>query len=154
MSKYSRSVQVYNAVSKWLSGPGAAQTANVAKRIGMSSGVSAKRIADVAKQNKLTAAFVLFEMGTAGASLLADLSAEDSEVARLVEMFDTESDKVSETESVSDLPKFNNEFKWISDAIRVAGSFERLVNLKKALDLDYDTYKLYYAARETGRRLI
>lgn len=127
--------------------------ARAAARAGLSGRVSASKLAQMVKNNKMTAAFVLYETGSVGADLLAELAAQDAEIAKVVELFGMEPDSVSETESVTELYKFEDEFDIISTAVRQFGSFDRALAVRQAMALDPSVWKLYYQARETGRRL-
>lgn len=146
-------VRANSLISRFLQGSGSSAIPRIAQRIGVAGTASAGRLANLAKSNKLTTAIILWEMGDMGAELLNEMVAEDAEVKRLVELFGSEPDVVEDTESVTDITRFSDEFAIISDAINHVGTYERLLTIKKALALPDDVFKLYYTTRSMAAGL-
>lgn len=124
--------------------------AKIAKRVGTAANPQA--IIDAVKNNKLATAYVLYELYGASEETLAALREVDDEVARVVSLFGFQPDEPSPT-AIADLSSMSEEFEVISAAIRVMGSFERLLVLKKALTLSDATFMHYRSVKDLGRSL-
>lgn len=122
----------------------------IAKRVGTQANPQA--IINAIKNNKLATAYVLYELYGVTDDILTAMREVDEEVARVVALFGFQPDEPSTT-AVADLSTMTEEFEVLSSAIRVVGSFERLLVLKKALTLSDATYVYYRSVKDLGRSL-
>jgi precorrin-2 methylase len=132
----------------------AEKSAKIAARLGIAtSKVTADGLANMVRKNKVTAAFVAYELFGAGSEIVQELAAQDEQLAKIVETLGYEPDKVSDTENVIDITKFGEEFATIRDAAEAVGGLANLVSIRKALTLDEKTYQLFLQFREMSRQL-
>lgn len=124
--------------------------AKIAKRVGTAANPQA--IIDAVKNNKMATAYVLYELYGASEEFLVAMKQVDEEVAHVVSLFGFQPDEPSAT-AISDLSSMTEEFDVLSSAIRVIGSFERLLVLKKALSLSDATFMHYRSVKDLGRSL-
>lgn len=146
-----------------VAGPVLRKSPEALARIGTRLGVDGAKlgvqgILNAAKNNKLTTAMILYELGTEGADLLADLRINDESVDQLVHVLDQEPvDSVNFAGNSGGLNgtlgNFTDEFRDLSSAIVHYGSLERFLAVKRALQLDKETIALYIQTRSMGRSL-
>lgn len=134
------------------SGP---QVSRIAARLGLSGAkATANNIKELAKNNKFAAAVILYELYGATDETLQAMIGEDAELGRMVELFGFEPDTVAQTDSVTDISRFGDEFAIISEAAATLGSFERLMVLRQALSLGLPTYQLYQSVKMMKKKVI
>jgi len=104
-----------------------------------------------AKDNPVTTALVLYELYGIGDSILQEMMDADPEIRRMIELFDMTPDKVEDTQSVSDIVKFADEFRTIENAARRVGGLSNLLELRNALALDNQTYMLYQQVKQLAK---
>lgn len=131
-----------------------AVVARVAARFGYSGAkATAQSLMAAAKNNKFMTAVMLYEMYGIADDGLQMMFAEDPSLKSTIEALAFEADKVEDTESVSDISKFKEEFSYITEASSMLGGFNRLLALRNALSLDPSTYKLYRSVQDLKNTL-
>lgn len=117
-----------------------AAVAAASRRTGITGG--AQRILGAIRNNKVLTALVLMDLGTEGAELLAEMAANDQEIAEMVSRYGVVNDPVKEDTSAN-LAEQADEMQVITNAANSVGGLQALHNLRRALSLSEDHYKLY-----------
>jgi hypothetical protein len=126
----------------------------IAARLGIATAkVSTNSLITMAKKNKITAAFIAYELYGAGSEIVREMAEADAAIADIVEQLGYQPDVVSETTSVNDIALFSEEFATIRDAADAVGGLNNLVRIRKALELSPATYQLYLTTREMAREI-
>lgn len=128
-----------------------ALVARVGQRLGRN--LNPGKLLQLAKNNKLVTAMILWESGEAGASMLNEMKSADAEVASYIETLGYEPTSVAGTDNVGDIAEFSEEFESIRKAIGVLGSYDRLMAVRQALQLDTPTYLLYKQVKSMASRM-
>jgi hypothetical protein len=130
------------------------KSAPLAARLGMESAkISAKSLATMARNNKVTAAFIAYELYGAGSEIVEEMRQADATLADIIDQLGYTPDEVSDTESVSEIGRFSEEFATITRAADALGGLDNLVAVRKALALSNPTYQLYLQTRELSRNI-
>lgn len=119
-----------------------------ARRTGITGG--AQRLLGAMKNNKVMTALVLMELGTEGSELLAQMGAEDREIAEMIERYGFAPDEVK-TETKADLAEQAEEMAAITEASNILGGYNQLMALRRALSLGDEHHKLYETLRQMSR---
>lgn len=128
----------------------ASMVSAASKRLGGTQ-LSAARVIQAAKDNPVSTALVLMELGSQGAEALEALRAENAEVDELIATLGYVPDKVSQSSSVLDITQFSDEFKTIDDAADVVGGISNLLALKRALMIDPSVITLRLQVRDLAK---
>lgn len=130
-----------------------ALVARAAARIGLSSSkATVSSLLRAAANNKMNMALILWELGDLGASDLSDLAAEDAEVYDLYTTLQAEEpDSVTASQNVNDISGLEDEFRALSIATVICGSWERFEQLRLALQVDASTRATYLTVKRMGR---
>lgn len=125
----------------------------VAKRVGVSGGNLSSKIVSAIKGNKMTAALVAYELGSAGVSLL-DVLRQDDEVAGMIERYKLDFDTAPNSEERGKFIAMHDEFRLITEAARVAGGLDRFHVLRRAiLGLTDDHFRAYDEVRALSKAM-
>lgn len=119
-------------------------TPSIASKAAIRTGITggSSRILNAMKNNKVTTALVLLEMGSEGLELLQEMAAQDAEVRDLIDRYGVTNDPVQD-DTRGDLSTQVDEMQTITRAARAVGGLRNLHVLRRALALDEAHYKLY-----------
>jgi len=155
MSKVKLLQEAAKHIGSWLGKADAATLRAASARIG--ANVATRGVGTVvnsAKENPVTAALLLFEMGALGSEMLDQLASSDERVAEVVDVLNAQkSDKVEEDDGVFDMGKFRDEFDDISTGVGIMGSMNRLMALRRVCAMDESVLLAYVQTRELGGNL-
>jgi hypothetical protein len=131
-----------------------AKTSAIAVRLGMStSKITASSLASLARQNKVTAALIAYEVYGIGSDIVNEIAASDPELASIIENLSLKEDVIDDTTSASDIIKFAEEFEVIQKAADNVGGMDALINLRTALSMSTETLALFLQVKELGKVL-
>lgn len=136
-------------VAAWLAG-NAGATAAIATRLGLKGSITPGKIAAMMKESPVTSALVLYELGDAGAELLAELTQMSEEAAKVVEGLTFQADPAPSADvSITNIQSYQDELALIRRvANRLGITVGDLIELKNVLDLDMRFYQLYVKLKE------
>lgn len=122
----------------------ASKTSPLALRLGLSSGkINAASLAKLARTNKVSAAFIAYEVFGGGSEIVEEMRQADAELLTIIETLGFKPDVVDDSTGVQDIAKFNDEFELIAKAARAVGGMDDLLRIRQALVLPNDVYVLY-----------
>lgn len=133
--------------------PSAEAIAALVARLGLRSAPSLARLKDMALANPLTAGLVIAEVYGITSSEYATFLREHEDLREQLELFTFQPDSVDDTTSATDITRFSEEFGVISQAVNQLGSFERLMTLRRALEMPQDVIQLYANMRILSKKV-
>lgn len=133
--------------------PSAEAIAALVARLGLRSAPSLSRLKDMALANPLTAGLVIAEVYGVTSSEYSNFLREHEDLREQLELFTFQVDAVDDTTSASDITRFTEEFSVISQAVNQLGSFERLMTLRRALEMPQDVIQLYANMRILSKKV-
>jgi len=121
----------------------------LAVRLGIaSSKISVDSLIKLARTNKISAAFIAYELYGVGSDIVEEMRRSDPQLSSIIETLAFSADAVDDTSSVTDISKFRDEFQLITDASDNIGGLDELLKIREAIALSDDTYKLYVQMRD------
>lgn len=124
--------------------------AAVASRFGFNAAkTGAETILKAARNNKFMTAIILYEMYGMGNEALQAMFSEDPELQQTLELMDFKQDTVDGGlfDSVTDIVKFEDEFEILKEAAARVGGFNNLLVLRRAMEMNESTLKLYQSTK-------
>jgi hypothetical protein len=124
--------------------------AGVAQRLGMKvAELSPAKLVELAKQNPYTTALIALEMGSAGHEVFKLMDELPPEEREKIKHISPPSDNfLDEDAKIGDLSRYADEMKIIKEASDIIGGTDRLLIVRKALQMDDKLYQLYFELRD------
>jgi hypothetical protein len=101
--------------------PGSEALGRVVKRLGLGAGATVDTVIKAARQNPLTAAFMAYELGDVGRSIIVELSDSYPEMVSDIEAIGYKHDEVEQETPLSDLEKYADELAILDDVSAFLG---------------------------------
>lgn len=121
----------------------------VGRRLGLAAEASTKsRIINVVRNNKISTALLLYELGDAADGLLDEWVDLDPEIQQLIQGLHYVNDDPKKSTSVHDIVNYADEFEVITMAIRQFGSMSRFLAIRRAIGMPEDVISTYMKTRE------
>lgn len=138
-------------ISRALAAGGPALLTRVQTRLGLSNAPISKIVTAV-KESPVTAALVAWEIGDAASEALKLFTDNNEEAKALVDSLTNWDPAPKDGVSITNLAAYKEEMRAIDQAAAAVGGFDRLLNLRRVLEMDDSFFVLRAQLRALGSR--
>lgn len=141
----------FAAISRALASGGPAVLTRVQTRLGIADAPISK-IMTAVKESPVTAALVAWELGDAASEALKIFTDNSEEARALVDSLRNWDPPPKEGVSITNLAAYKEEMRAIDRAAAAVGGYDRLLNLRRVLEMDDSFFVLRAQLRALGSR--